>query len=190
MSYYFTDTETLELIRDRLRTMISRMDDTAGALRQMYNQMLTEFSFDQFPQWSQAVGCCGDAIEDTEMLTRRVEQFIAIVESAVDTYQENEKEHIHAISQLSARILSLQSGFAAVMSEGYPLGLVEGETSSAATQLEKQTSEAVQDLELSNLMAVTKVLENEYNYNKVVPVESMYYDEPRSMNDSDEEAAR
>lgn len=170
MSITYVDTDLLEQMRDRMYQVLSRIEECAGTLRQMNSQMMGEdLSLSYYPQWEQAVEGCGNALQKTDRLTETANRLLTILESVVLEYQEMERQHVQAIERLSTRMSVLSSGMSGVMDASYPVGLEEGESGSAAMNLERDTMMAVTSLELANLMAVTQVLKEEYAYDQVLP---------------------
>lgn len=170
MSITYTDTDLLEQMRDRSFQILSRVEESAGTLRQMHSQMMGEdLGLSFYPQWEQAVDSCGRALQKADRLCETVNRFLTVLETAPEEYMQMERQHARAIERLSTRMSSLQSGLAGVMSADYPLGLQEGEEGSSAMELERQTVAAAWSLEIANLMAVTQVLKEEYSYDQVMP---------------------
>lgn len=170
MSMTYVDTDLLEMMRDRMYQVLSRIEECAGTLRQMHSQMLGEdLSLSFYPQWERAVDGCGSALQKADRLTEIASRMLTVLESASGEYLELQRQHAQAIERISTRMSVLGSGMAGVMDPAYPMGLQEGEAGSSAMDLERQTMMAVTSLELANLMAVTQVLKNEYAYDQVLP---------------------
>lgn len=170
MSMTYVDTDLLEMMRDRMYQVLSRIEECAGTLRQMHSQMLGEdLSLSFYPQWERAVDGCGSALQKADRLTETASRMLTVLESASGEYLELQRQHAQAIERISTRMSVLGSGMAGVMDPAYPMGLQEGEAGSSAMDLERQTMMAVTSLELANLMAVTQVLKNEYAYDQVLP---------------------
>ena len=52
MSMTYVDTDLLEQMRNRMYQAMSRIEECAGTLRQMYHQMMGEdLSLSGYPQW-------------------------------------------------------------------------------------------------------------------------------------------
>ena len=170
MSMSYVDTDLLEQMRDRMCQVLSRLEECAGTLRQMHSQMMGEdLSLSLYPQWERAVDGCGSALQKADRLTETAMRMLTILESSSGEYLEMQRQHVQAIQRLSAGMKALNWGIAGVMDPSYPTGLQEGETASAAMELERQTMMAVTTLELANLMAVTQVLKEEYAFDQVLP---------------------
>ncbi len=170
MSMTYVDTDLLEQLRDRMYRVLSRLEECAGTLRQMHSQMQGEdLSLSMYPQWEQAVDRCGSALQKADRLSETASRMLTVLEAVPGEYQELERQHAQAIERLSVRMSALRAGMAGVMDPAYPVGLQEGEAGSAAMELERQTMMAVTSLELANLMAVTRVLQEEYAYDQVLP---------------------
>lgn len=169
MSITYVDTDILEQIRDRMVSVLSRIEESAGTLRQMHSQMLTEdASLSSYVQWSRALDSCDSALRKTDLLNERADRLLNILNGVSESYKQMETMHVHEVERLVVRMSTLNAGIAGVMSPDYPMGLEEGETKSSALELERQTSVGVQALEIANLMAVTQVLKEEYSFEQVV----------------------
>lgn len=170
MSTTYVDTDLLEQMRDRMFQILSRVEESAGTLRQVHSQMMGEdLGLSFYPQWEQAVDSCSAALQKTERLCGAAGRFLTVLESAPEEYRMMERQHEQAIARMSERMSTLGAGMAGVMSADYPLGLSEGEETSNAMELERQTAAGVQSLEMANLMAVTQVLKEGVGYDEVMP---------------------
>lgn len=170
MSMTYVDTDLLEMMRDRMYQVLSRIEECAGTLRQMHSQMMGEdLSLSFYPQWERAVEGCGSALQKADRLTETASRMLTLLEAAPGEYLEMQRQQTQAIERLTTRMSVLGSGMAGVMDPAYPMGLQEGEAGSSAMDLERQTMMAVTSLELANLMAVTQVLRDEYAYDQVLP---------------------
>ena len=170
MSITYVDTDLLEQVRDRMVSVLSKVEESAGTLRQMHSQMMAEdANLSAYVQWSQAVDGCDGAMRKTELLNERAERLLNILDGVSESYKQMENQHVQAVERLTVRMSTLGAGMAGVMATDYPMGLEEGETNSSALELERQTSVGVQSLEIANLMAVTQVLKEEFSYDQVMP---------------------
>lgn len=170
MSMTYVDTDLLEMMRDRMYQVLSRIEECAGTLRQMHSQMMGEdLSLSFYPQWERAVDGCGSALQKADRLTETASRMLTLLESVPGEYLEMQRQQTQAIERLTTRMSVLGAGMAGVMDPAYPMGLQEGETGSSAMDLERQTMMAVTSLELANLMAVTQILRDEYAYDQVLP---------------------
>lgn len=170
MSMTYVDTDLLEQMRDRMYQTMSRIEECAGTLRQMYHQMLGEdLSLSGYPQWDRAVDHCSSALQKTEYLAETTNRMYLVLGSSAREYPELQRQHTRAIEELRSRMSAVRAGMTGVMDPSYPMGLREGEVGSSAIELERQTMMAVSSLELTNLMAMTQVLKEAYTYDQVLP---------------------
>ncbi len=170
MSITYTDMDLLEQLRDDMAQILSRLEESAGTLRQMHSQMMAEdLTLSFYPQWEQAMEGCGSAKQKTERLCETMNRFLTIMETAAQGYDQMERQHVQSIEKLSMRMQALGGGLAGVMSPEYPAELEEGTRSSRAGELEEQVSGSARAMEMASLMAVTQVLAGKYAYDKVAP---------------------
>ena len=170
MSTTYVDTDLLEQMRDRMFQTLSRIEESAGTLRQVYSQMMTEdLGLSFYPQWEQAVESCHRALQKAERLQEEAGRLLTVLETAPEEYLQLERQHRQMLERMSARASSLGAGMAGVMAADYPLGILEGEESSKAFSLERQESCAVPELGLANLTALTQILKENYGYDQVLP---------------------
>lgn len=170
MSMTYTDTDLLEQLRDSMLQILSRLEESAGTLRQMHSQMLAEdLALSFYPQWEQAVEGCGSAKQKTERLCETVNRFLTVLEAASQEYAQMEQQHVQSIERLSVRMSALGGGLAGVMSPEYPVGLEEGTGSSQAERLTEQVAGSAAAMETASLLAVTQVLTKKYAYDEVMP---------------------
>jgi len=169
MSITHVDTDLLQQVQDQMQRAIRHMEECGAILRAIHNQMMTEDpSLSRFDQWDRAVEDCGQSRRKAEQLTETLERFHHVIADASQKYIQMDQEHIHRIEALTAQMSSIHYGMACVMSPEYPAGLAEGQQSSSAMALERQVSLGLQSMEITNLMAVTQILEDEMGVSEVV----------------------
>lgn len=170
MSITYTDMDLLEQLRDEMAQILSRLEESAGTLRQMHSQMMAEdLTLSFYPSWEQAVEGCGSAKQKTERLCETMNRFLTIMDTAAQGYDRMEQQHVRSIEKLSLRMQALGGGLAGVMSPEYPAGLEEETRSSQAGKLEEQAAGSARAMEMASLLAVTQVLAGKYAYDQVVP---------------------
>ncbi len=184
MSTTYVDTDLLEQMRDRMFQTLSRIEETAGTLRQVHSQMMTEdLGLSFYPQWEQAVESCRRALQKAERLQDEAARLLTVLETAPEEYMQLEHQHRQMLERMNVRASALSAGIAGVMAEGYPLGLLEGEEASQAVSLERQTALAAEETGLAGLLAVTQVLRESCRYDQVLP--GLAGDEEKERKDSE-----
>ena len=169
MSITHVDTDLLQQVQDQMQRAIRHMEECAAILRAVNNQMMTEDpSLSRFAQWDRAMDTCSQARRKAEQLTETLERFHQVIAGASQKYTQMDQDHVRRIEALTAQMSSLHYGMACVMTLEYPTGLAEGQSSSSAIALERQVSLGLQSMEITNLMAVTQILEDEMGVTEVV----------------------
>lgn len=150
--------------------ILSRVEESAGTLRQMHSQMMAEdLALSFYPQWEQAVENCGAARQKADRICETMNRFLTVMEVAPEDYMQQERQHLQSIERIQARMQVLGAGLSGVMSPEYPVGMEEGEQTSRAMELERQVAMSAQAMELAGLAATTQVLVKEYAYDGVMP---------------------
>lgn len=187
MGKIIAETDLLEQMKDMISYSTNTMEDLEALLRQTFSEMCNESAqFYGLPYWENARYSTEEALNKVKVLTERLRTLCMVIQSVPQEYTDLEEQHIKALKKITAKLPNISMVMTNAMSANYPAGIQEAEQGSNAKALEQSLSNTVLTMEMANLAALSKVIEEEYTYEKVEPIPHMTYVEPQKKEDDEE----
>lgn len=162
------DLAEIELLTDLLVKMASDTEESLNKLRQISNEMYNDIELPAYPQTPVALEAVSVAIESLNRGNDTLQSLRNAILPVVSKYQENEKRCSDALMRMTATMDAASVGFnAAVSSTGIiPVEHTDGIVSQEKVQ--QLVSDSVQEMQITNIAAVSKAVKEEYEVSNVV----------------------
>lgn len=157
----------LEKIADILFLMASNTDETLNALRRISAEMQEDLELKVYPQSTNILEEVCFGIESLNRANDTLQSLKHIVLSAVSEYQANEEKNKNTLARMSNCLESLYQGMNVAVTPGE---IVHAEIASEAmnqNRVQELVAGSVQEMQIANIAAVSKVLEEEYSIDEV-----------------------
>lgn len=163
------DIDGLEQIKKTMNDVLNQLLECEGTLKQQFRQMQTEpTELDAYPEWGNLKNLCDDTIMELTVLREDMEQLLAVIEPIPNAYKDLEKKYASLVQQVSTRMGNLQALLSGAAAIDYPV-LSDTELIENGKNIEREVERSMMSMEMSNLTAITRTLEEEYSYETVVP---------------------
>lgn len=161
------DTPELEQISARVAQMAGDSEEVLSLLRRIGAEMETDLELAAYPQAAIVCRAISSTIIDLSHADDMLQKLKAILAVVPTEYEETEKRQIDAISRLTMVL----SGIHVDLAASEVIGRISSENRNGNTVLDEQVSRlvsnSVTEMQITNLAAVGKAIEEEYGVLKV-----------------------
>ncbi len=162
----------LEELCITLSSAASDAEDIVGKMGMLEEEMDTEPAFTAFPQSMDTAELLAETKLHASMLSESLRSLSNIVSEALDGYQARENAFREKLEGALASLNAVQADISAVQT--VPMTVTEPEENAAAMgQVEKLVSESSAALQLTNIAAFSKVVEEDYGVSEVHTVNTL-----------------
>ena len=169
MGMTYVDIDVLEQIKVNMNDVLNQVLECEGTLKQQFSQMQTEpVELDGYPEWGKIKNLCDDTIMELVVIREDIEQLLTVLETVPTEYKEMEKKYANLVQQVSTKMSNLQALLSGAVAIDYPVNM-ETDNVENGKNVERDVESAMVSMEISNLNAITRTLEEEYAYESVVP---------------------
>lgn len=160
------DLSELEYIADILRVGSNGLDDTLNKAKSAFEEMSVDTEFAGYPQAQQCLQKMGEAIQTLSVVNERLCELKNIMLFVPSEYSDREREYKNELSRMTSYLGLLNTTATAVLSPDYPF--VTGEkTVTDQAELQKMVEGSAEELRITNIAAVSKIIEKDYPVKKV-----------------------
>ncbi len=161
-----SDISELEHIADILSVGSNGLDDTLNKAKSAFEEMSVDTEFAGYPQARQCLQMMGEAIQTLSVVNERIRDLKNIMLFVPSDYSDRERECKNELSRMASYLGILNTTATAVLSPNYPF--VTGEkTATDQDELQKMVEGSAEELRITNIAAVSKIIEKDYPVKKI-----------------------
>lgn len=183
----YVNTDGLENISDLLTGITSVAENEFYRAKSVMSEIQGNPKFQSYPQYIMACDYMAHATDELFRLQETLRTLMTLLISASEDYKTEEKKRIellHKVTDCLAKVDYTIS--AAIQSDGKS----EVETSQEMVdldELQKMVEEDLLSIEMINIAAVSRKVQEEYEVTKVTPIEQKLFVEGKRSNESEED---
>lgn len=161
------DFAEIEQITDILVKMASDSDEVFNRLRHISMEMQEDLELAAYPQSGVALEAVSVAIDALNRGNDTLQSLRSAMLPVATTYQENEQKVKDALSRMTVQMDKVCVGYSAAIASDSITHVEHSDAVVSQSKLQQLVAESVEEMQVTNIAAVTKVVREEYEISGV-----------------------
>lgn len=161
------DIAEIEKLTDILVKIASDSDEALSRLRQVSNEMHNDVELPAYPQTPVALEAVSSAIDALSRGNDTLQSLKGFMLPVASTYQETEQKHKDALNRMTATMDNVVVGYNAAIVSDNIAHIEHTDATVTQTKVQQLVADSVEDMQVTNIAAVSKSVREEYEIAKV-----------------------
>ena len=163
----FADIPEIERISNTLISVAVRTDEVRNDLRKTLSEVQSDIELSAYPQHA---GICESVTLSIEALTAAndiLQTLKGILPYIAGEYEANETRNINALSRMTIALSNIHANFSVATSHGQVMTVERTVQTQSSDRLRKLVSESAAEMQITNVAAIGKVINEEYDIEQI-----------------------
>lgn len=160
----------IEILSATLMDSASKSEDTLQKLKFLSNEIANDIELPMYTQADAVLQAVSHATDTLNRSNDTLQSLKNVISSVSSTYQETEKANTDALNRMLSIMSSLDAGYnSIIVSQNTPL-VEHDDTVMALDKVQQLVTESSEEMQITTIAAITKVIEDEYEINDIKEV--------------------